>query len=586
MRRKLTSRRRRQVGLAAVSVVVLGMVVIGMVLIGNTAINGITGVASSTGRATRRYQKELISRNLAETGVYMTFQWFHQMSSIQNLFTAGAPSSFAPSGSSFYGQTTATNGYNVLTFTEPGTGLTKTIRVRLYPFTNNATFYTKAYVIESIGVYDGTTTYIRAAISQRTMAFYAVLFNQWSAGVYFSYTGDIVDGPIHINGLTTGGTVSTTAKLVGIQWNSAGPQIFRDPTPEAFTTSLPMTGLNYWKTSSSTAVTPTSSADWFAVSASGQAPITNAPVVPFPNTTTVQKTAALGSLASVPTAIGVTIPNTSSVANGGIIVSGDCTDVVLTATGASYDNQVLTIRQDDTSISKTVRTTITMNPTTNQTTVLVERANIGTSSYTTYSTTNYTGCTNGVIFFSGNVGNKTAKTGGIRGVIARNTVDGSGNVTRWNQIHLCTDSGKTMRIQGSIVHQSLITNSSNANNYRSSATKATGECGVLGMTAADMPIARYDAGGTELTDVCLHAVMLATNTCQPEDYTLRTLGSFTQIGGFLVNQGLAFETSSGKGLHEYHYYDSRMVNSPPPYFPIASSNYLLGSFQTASSAIQ
>lgn len=571
--------------MGATSIVVLTMIVIAMVLIGNTAVNGITGVATGTGRTTRRYQKEFIARNLAEKGVYMTFEWFHMMPSIQNLFTAGPPSSFAPSGYNFYGVSSNTDGYNVLTFTEPGTGLTQTIRVRIYPYQTNSTYYTKGYVIESKGEYDGASTYVRAAISQRTMAFYAVLFNKWSNGVYFSYTGDIIDGPIHINGLNSSNVVDNTIK-VGIQWNSAGPKIFYDPTPESFTTSLSMAGLNYWKTSSSTSVVPVSSADWFAVSAAGQAPITNAPVVPFPSTTAVQKTAALGSLSALPTGVGVTVPNTSGTCNGGIIVNGDCLDMVLSAGGAGNAVQTITVRQNDASIGKTVRSTITLDPGTNQTTVLVERATIGSSSYTTFSTSTYTGLSNGVVFINGNVGDGTAKTGGFRGVIARNVVDGSGNVTRWNQLHFCTEVGKTLRLQGGVIHQELITNSTNTNNYRGTATAATATCGVVGITAANIPIARYDAGGAEITDISLHAVVLATTTCQPEDYTLRTLGYFRQIGGFLVNQGLAFETSSGKGLHEYHYYDERMTNNPPPYFPIATGNYLLGSFQSALNPIE
>ena len=572
--------------MASVSFVTLLTILVAFTVIGFGTMNGINGVAMGTMRSTQRNFKAATAQNLAESGIYMTFQWLHQIASTQNLAYAGPPSQFAPSGSTFYGATTV-GGYNVLSFTEPSTGLPLTVSVRIYPYQTNLTSFAKAYVVESIGTYQGTQRIVRACFTQRTLAFYGVLYNSWANGLYFSAGGDIVNGPIHINGVNSSNVVDPSIR-VGIEWKTAGPQIFQDPTPESFTTSLPPAGLKWWVYgSSSTERSPATAAEWLAVSAAGQGPITSAPVVAFPSTTAQQLTVALGSLSAIPSGVGVTVPNTSGIANGGILINGDVTDMVLSATGTSNTSQVITLRQNDTSINKTVRSTITINPVANTTSIKVEQAPLNTTTFTTISTTDYTGATNNVVYLNGNIGDTTAKTGGIRGVIAENILDGTGNyVVRYNKLYIVTEGTKNLRVQGSIVHSALITNSSNANNIVSSAITPTYRCGIVGLTANNVPLARYDAGGTEITNFCFHATVLATNNCNPEDYSIRTGGSFTQIGGFLVKTAQAFSTSSGKGLGEFHYYDYRMVNNPPPYFPVANSNYLLTSLQSVSSTIE
>ena len=596
------------VGMLLVLLGVTSMVIIGgMKQLGSTDTNNGSlseeshNQISLTLQRGNRYQAETLSA----TGIRLAIQWLVQQSAAPTNTTAFAPSSV----SNFFGATTDT-GWTKLTFSQSPTvnqlsgpvQINGDVYVKFYPYASNNTGARKMYAIESRGEYMGYSFLSRIFVRQNSFSRYAYFSDTcptswWVAGL------TRFQGPVHVNGVDTTGTAVDPAAALSMIWTkdlgSTGGRLFTYSESDYFTTAMASSQLKWYRkrTTGTTLETPSTN-NWTYVTAAAVSPQTAIPLIPMPAANTNQRTAALGTATAI-TTVGVQVPGVGT-PSAGIYINGDIRDINLSTSGTGNTTQIVTLIQYNATTQKDVRTTITMNPVTNTTVVKVEnRTNTtntwniaSTGTWTTASTTNYTGgVTNGVIYVNGNIGEQTGtRRGGLSGSVANAVTDAGGVVTRpWGML-IATEQTKSVNINGGIVYQNLISDSTNANNLLSTSAAALTNSGMLGLVAGNMQLVDSDDGGTALTNISVHAVCMAYSTFNATNPTTRTAGAFNLIGGYIVKTNGTFGTALPDGTVQNGFlmnrnFDQRVTDSPPPSFPAVEKNYQIMSYQRAVTSL-
>jgi len=528
--------------------------------------NGIASEAGGVVMSGKARMQSMGALNEAETGIRAALQWMNQQS-----YPPASTRAFAPSN--FWGG--VQNG-NWTTVNFDG----GSFKVRIYPWSDNAVATQKKYVIESVGLYNGRVQTVRAAAIQQTFARYAFFTdnasdNWWVAGA------SRFNGPVHIN--------ASNGKNINILWKNNGTAAnnriftYNIAGETAFTTSAP--SINWNVNSVPNQQTPTSGSDWNNVATAGSTAIrTGVPPVEMPTQSAQQERVALGldesDPLSPPTEVGVTIPASGNVTKGGVYISGDVDDMRLTTAGVGNVNQIATIYQHDDDANQEIRTTITMDPLLNTTTQKIEKRAVGATTWGTPTTTTFTGATNGVVYCSGNIGGQgTDKTGGLSGVVADSVISGT-TLIKPSSLSIVTAADKNLNIDGNITYQTT------------SGGVATTRTGTLGLVSKRVQIVDKDSAGADLTNVTVHATVMAYDTFDVTNPDTRPVGGFTLLGGYIAKDNGKFgqfDSTNGSivsGFTKTLNYDPRVAAAPPPAFPSTGNQYAVASFQRVQSPLQ
>jgi hypothetical protein len=552
-----------------------------------------------------RYQAEVLS----ETGIRLSIQWLVERTTAPTNTSAFSPGSV----SSFYGGTES-SGWTKITLSQgPSTTqltnipqVSGDIYVRFYPFTSNATGSRKMYAIESRGEYMGFVFLSRVFVRQNSFARYAYFSDvcptsYWVAGL------TRFQGPVHVNGVDATGNAVNSAARLNILWKYLdftppykNDWIFTYPDEDYFTTSMSYSQIN-WQYSYADGAMFYDPNWWYPIwehiTAAKRPPKTDIPIVTMPVANTNQRVAALGGTTAI-TTTGIQVPGTAA-PSAGIYINGDVRDMNLTTSGSNNTTQIIDVKQYDTTNQQDRWTVITMNPVADTTQVHVRtRSNTtaawnisDTTGFATDSVTNYSGVPNGVIYVNGSIGEQTGSLrGGLTGAVANSITDTDGNVTRQWGMTIATEQTMGVNINGGIVYQTLISNSTNPDNLLSTAASASAACGMMGLVAGNIRVTDSDDGGTPLTNVSVHAICMAYGTFNATNPSTRPAGVFSLIGGYIVKNNGTFGSALPNGTVENGFltnrnYDQRVMDTPPPAFPAVEKQFQILSYQRAITSL-
>jgi hypothetical protein len=604
--RLLARRRHRVRAMALLGTMLVLMLILSFILVGvaanlagagpqRSAGNGIAGRAQQLMRTANQRMALNYSINNAETGLWACMQWLNEQSAPPEDTAIFTPKGTSPSGGirQFLpklgsGVTNSSNWTNVVLDAKGNS-----FKVRFYPYSNNSTAANRSYVIESEGSYQGGRKVIlRGVATQDTFAKYAFFADEMPTTYYVGGLSRF-NGPVHINGTRPEG--DTDSKLNIIWKDAANSEIFAFNGNGSFSTALSNDDIDWYKGDGINNVlqTPTNDTEWKRLAKAGRTSIQlGMSAVEMPKLSDRQQEAALnGPKITAPIISGVTIPSSGQ---GGIYVKGDVEDMVLEAqvsnpaTGA-FDKQIITIYQIIGALR--VRTTITMDPTSNQTTMEKSTSPTNASTWTDISEVTYGGTTNGVVYIDGNVGTQSAtessKKGGLSGDIATNA-----------KLNIVTASDKNLNIDGEIKFAYPY-------EYTDAATKVTyarPENGILGIVSSKVQVIDkpYDAEkrtngstitGTVANNFDVFATIMAYDTFGVTNPDTRAKGYINRLGGTIVTRSSKMgkfnmdNLTLTNGFSVTNNYDDRLINSPPPYFPSTSNLYVLRSVERVTAPL-
>ena len=606
MQNQLWNKRRRSqrgMGMAVTMLVLLGILTITLIgtvgSSGGRGYSGILGLTDSALQSSSARTQSAASFNMAESGIQYTLAWLGSVSKVR----PPVGNAQAPTGWDF----STVNGRGVVT-PDPNTPGSY-FAVRIYPDAYNTdaaspTSNQKKYLIESVGVSGGRTTIVQAYVGQGSLAQYLVLLNSWNDPNNYWVSGlTTFDGPVHDN--NANGTPEN------VLWKSAPgtSPMFNYNGDDAYTTSG-TNGINWWKDQFNTPGAPQVSPDgtqnqWLNVAVGGAGSVhTGTPVVPFPTSSTLQKSAALGST-SATNPSGVTL-----CPGGGIYVEGNVDEMALSATGPGNTVQVITVTQ-----GSTVQR-VTIDPAAG--TKLETQQPDGTWQ----QTATLSGTTNGVVYVDGNVGAQgDPKTGGLHGVVADNAVDGNGSVTHNNGLTVVTPQSDAngnpvnCNLDGSITYSTerQVAKDAGGNpeyidvngNPTHDPTQGTpvyvpessdpnflGKAGTLGLISNNVLVTKQDYAGNALTNFEMDGTVLASGLYDADHFDDRPVGLWENMGGYLsstVGTFGEFDNNTLKlidGFNTQFNYDARMRNNPPPFFPTTGYTYSIISWHQVAAPLE
>ncbi|MGC4046303.1 MAG: hypothetical protein QM758_21140 [Armatimonas sp.] len=553
-------------GTMGMLLIVLAILLLGA-LVTSSSQGGLSGTGDSALASARKRTDVQTALNLADSGSRLVLQWLGEGGMVSNPLTAKTPSQLGPG---FFGATPS-GGYDILTVPQGGGAGNGTIKVRLYPYTSNAVQNRRLILVETVGDYSGAQQTIRMVLMESSFARYAYFSdrapsNWWVAG------NTRFNGPVHINGLDAAGTAVDPAAVVNILWKSGGAdQIFGYNGPGSFTTSLSASQVHWHYNTNGNLWTPPDNSTWASVLATGQAPEFGVPPVKMPLATTKQHDAALGGTAE-PTSTGVSVPASGGTATAGVFIKGDIDKLKLSAGGPDNTIQTMDIYQTDGATQ--LRTTVTIDPGSNTTTVLTQ-TNSG-SSWVAGAPTSLSGIPNGAIYSSGHIHS-------LSGVVANNVMSGS-TVTEASDFTIATASDKDVKITGGIVYANQVSDAANPDNPLSNAAQPDEASGTLGIVSRNVHLAETDDSGAPLTDFSVHATVMAFDTFGADSPSTRPPGNFKLLGGYIAKNNGTFGVSSGTGdiltgLRVTRNFDARNVTNPPPFFPNEENAFQVISYQ-------
>lgn len=396
-----------------------------------------------------------------------------------------------------------------------------TYTVQVVPDSNNNNAILKAYKIVSTGTIYGQSERVEMYLRQQSFGRYAYFTDSEtssvSGGRIWFFRGDKIRGPAHSN--NSGGS------NFQIDWQNSTAPIFEDIVTAVGNS------MNYNPSN------PTTESQFLKIYKDGSRGYRlGVDRIPMPSSSDIQRDAAWGANSSFPGTNGVYVP-----ANGGIYVRGDSNITMTVESG----NQVFSIVQGSTT------TKVTVNLAANTRTVKV-----GSGSPTTVA-----GSGTGVLFSTGNIN-------ALSGTIANNIVSG-GTITKRNAYTIAADvvNGKNIVIPNPIKYAST----PDPSLPLSHATNLTP--GTLGLIARNVTV---DTGAP--TNMEIDAIILAggetvaNGSFGVEDYNTKSpTGTLKLIGGVIQKaRGAVGTISNGSiqtGYAKDYYYDPRLADYPPPYFP-------------------
>jgi hypothetical protein len=381
---------------------------------------------------------------------------------------------------------------------------------------------------------------------------------------------------------------------------------------DAFTTSADR--INWAKGDINTPADPSTTTDWKNIAVGGASTVrTSVTRIPLPEESTKQQDAARGTTS--PSAMAASAKGVYLPPGGGIYIRGDVTNLDMSTSGAVGGLlhqggtgdivQTFTIYQTDTTTNKEVRWTVTVNPTTNTTTLQKATANLNSTSFgsnTTVSTV--TGTTNKVLFCDGDIGRQgnpnsdpvVEKSGGLSGNIANN-YGTPGNFTNENSWTIATPSDKAVNIDDNIRYRQ---DSFLNNNYNNNPTKMSGTLGIVSgrVQIVDQKSNTIGlANGSAITGATIHATVVAFDTFDATNiltrgYTGNTINqNVTILGGYICKNNGNFGTIFANGNLRSGFtrtlrYDARVAYNPPPSFPTTANRYILSSLQRVTATLE
>ena len=606
-------------GMAVTMLVLLGILTITLIgTVGSSGTHGYNGILGMTDNALQSSSartQSTASFNMAESGVQYTLAWLSAVSKVR----PPVGNAQAPTGWEF----NTVNGRGVVTPdpSRPGSYFA----VRIYPDYYNTdvgspTSNQKKYLIESIGVSGGMSTVVQAYVEQTSLAQYLVLLNSWNNANNYWVSGlTTFDGPVHDNNMGGDGTPDGQAE--NVLWKSAAgtSPMFNYTGADAYTTSSP-NGIDWWKDQFNAAGAPqvitnpdgSTTNQWLNVSAGGAGSVhTGTPVVKFPSSSSLQKTAAVGS-APTTNPTGVTL-----CPGGGVYIEGNVDEMALSATGPHNTVQVMTITQGTTVQRVTIYPAGAPPPAGNP--------NAGQSAATTLETqqpdgswkqTGYLGgTTNGVVYCDGNIGAQgDPKTGGLHGQVADNLLDASGSVVHNNGLTITTPQSDNCNLDGSVTYSTERTVATDANgnpkyidvngNPTSDPTQGTpvyvaedsdpnfvSRAGTLGLISNNVLVTKSDSTGNPLTKFEMDGTVLASGLYDADHFESRPVGLWENMGGYLSSTVGTFGVFNSSlqlsnGFNTQFNYDARMRNNPPPFFPTTGYTYSIISWHQVAQPLE
>ena len=592
-------------GIAVTMLVLMGILAI--TLIGTVGVggghgyNGLLGLTDNALQSSAARTRSVTAFNLAESGVQYTLAW------LESLPQAPGGNAQAPTGWGFV--TSGTRGVVTPDPNSPGS----TFAVRIYPDAYNAVGTQKKYLIEVVGTSGGATAYVQAYVEEGSLSKYLVLLNSWNDPNNYWVSGlNEFDGPVHDN--------NANGIAESVAWKSAAgtPPMFTYNGSDAYTVSDP-NGVNWVKDFSSYAApqivtNPDGSQtnQWLNVASGGAGSVhTGTPVVPFPTSSAIQKSAALGSVA-VPSPVGVTL-----CPGGGVYVEGNVSEMALSASGTNNTAQVMTITQPALTGGTLVQR-VTIDPVAG-TKLETQQAN---GSWQTTGTLAGTG--NGVVYVDGNIGATSGnpqtggltspKTGGLHGVVADNAVSGSGIVTHNNGLNIVTPQADSINLDGSVTYNTerQIAKDANGNpeytdvNGNPTSNPANGipvyapestdsnfttKAGTLGLVTNNALVDQTDYTGAALNKFEMDGTVLASGKYDADNYLGRPAGLWENMGGYLSSTVGYFGSFNNNltiasGFNIQFSYDARMQYASPPYFPASNLSYSVISWHQVNQPLE
>lgn len=399
-----------------------------------------------------------------------------------------------------------------------------TYTVTVTPFATNSGAILKSYKILSVGTIYGATETIEIVARQQSFGKYAYFtdseVSSITGGAIWFFRFDKIRGPAHSN--NAGGS------NFQINYNGSTQSIFDDMVTAAGPS------MNYNPGS------PTTEADFLKVYKNGSRGYQlNVDPIPMPASSDAQRDAGWGSTSGFPGTDGVYVP-----ASGGIYVKGDSTVAMSVVSG----NQVFTIGQGSTS------TKVTVNLTNNTRSVQV-----GSGAITTIA-----GAGTGVLYSNGNITS-------LAGTIGDNKLSSSPvSITARNAYTIAADTnaGKNITVTGNIVYQSAPNPALPINDIVNLTP------GTLGLIARNVTMSTSCPTNLEIDAQILAGSSSTTNgSFSAASYDTRAVGTLKIVGGIIQKARGPVGTFNGStgaivsGFAKNYWYDPRLADYPPPYFP-------------------
>lgn len=452
---------------------------------------------------TKHNKNEILAFNLAESGAEKALRWLKEQP-----YPPTNDNSFDP----FNGEVWLSEGKYLIT---------------IIPDPNNWNSTLKTFKIVSKGTIYGHEESIEQIVRQQSFGKYAYFTDKEvssvTGGKIWFFSGDKIRGPAHSN--------SKDESNFQINWQGSNQAIFEDMLTSAgssitYSPREPSTEDEYLK------IYKTGSRGYQL----GVDPIE------LPNSTTLQQEAAWGASGGFPSATGVYVPD-----NGGIYIKGNAS---ITLQADAVGRQRFRIQQGGSVIHVTIDREANYRMVVN---------NGGPPYYVP-------GAGTGVVFCADNITS-------LSGVVADNilTSDTPPQVQHRSEFTIATDvnNGKNITITSDIQYKSAPDPDKPLND------PVNLKPGTLGLIGRNVIISNTAPKDLEINAVILAGSSTTTDgSFYVQNYnTKKPTGVLKLVGGIIQKaRGPVgtFNSSTGQivtGYAKNYWYDPRLANNPPPYFP-------------------
>ncbi len=402
-----------------------------------------------------------------------------------------------------------------------------TYQVTIIPDPNNPGSSRKTYTILSEGTFGTRTERVSLILRQQSFAKYAYFtdseVSSISGGRIWFFSGDRIRGPAHSN--------NRNGSNFQIHWGFGAEPIFDDMVTSAasFITYAPRN--------------PSSEEDFLRIYRTGSRGFRlGVDPIPLPESTERQREAAWGSSSGFPTTDGVYVRP-----DGGIYVRGSCTVRMQVDSGG---NQQFVITQGSTTTTVTVdlRTGHRYVERSGQPRITVPGAGTGVFY-----------CTSHITSLSGTVADNLLSGGDPPTILARSAytiatdVNAGANITITNPIRYQSPPDPSLPLN-------------HPTNLRP---------GTLGLIARNVIISSSAPQFMEINAVILAGSNSTSNgSFYVANYNTRTPPGVLKLLGGIIQKARGpvgtFNTTTGQivtGYAKDYYYDPRLADMPPPYYP-------------------